>query len=293
MTFRPNMTTRLDGISVLEDLRYRRWSGGIADLWHASCAAGASGEYVSEHPRLFVVLEREGGDAALRLAPRGGVVPAPRMAHLLSYIPAGVPIWSRVDAPMRIRHLDVHFDVATLSERLGEVPDAAALATPRLQFADDRLLGLSRLIAEDCSSASTRHDLYGDGLTTALFIELMRLGPPSVRRRSALPPRQLRRATAYIEENCLRGIRLQELADLTGLSQSYFSHAFKAATGVPPYQWHMQARIRRVQEMLARSGLPLTEIAAAAGFADQAHLTRAFRRVVGTTPAAWRRDRGA
>ncbi|RAI43493.1 AraC family transcriptional regulator [Rhodoplanes roseus] len=284
------MTSRIDGIAVLEDLRYRRWPGAIADVWHAACAAGARGEYVSESPRLFVVLDREGGDTALRLGPGAADMPTPRVTNPMSYIPAGMPIWSRVDAPMRIRHLDIHFDVATIAERLGEEPDRVALATPRLQFTDPRLLGLARLIAEECSTQGVRHDLYGDSLVTALFIDLMRVGPPAARRRSALSPRQLDRATAYIEENCLRGIRLQDLAALTGLSQSYFSHAFKAATGVPPYQWHMQARIRKVQDMLARSGLPLTEIAATAGFADQAHLTRVFRRIVGTTPAAWRRD---
>ncbi|MDC7787394.1 AraC family transcriptional regulator [Rhodoplanes sp. TEM] len=291
MSFRPNMTSRIEGISVLDALRWRRWSGAVADVWHAACAAGARGEYVSQHPRLFVVLDREGGDSALRLSARGTDLPAPLTAHAMSYIPAGVPIWSRVDASMRIRHLDIHFDVATLAERIGEAPDRTALATPRLQFTDERLFALARLIAEDCCGPDARHDVYGDSLVTALFVDLMRLGPsPALRRRSALSPRQLGRATAYIEENCLRALRLQELADLIGLSQSYFSHAFKAATGVPPYQWHMQARIRKVQEMLAGSALPLTEIAVSAGFADQAHLTRVFRRHVGTTPAAWRRD---
>ncbi|WP_244670615.1 helix-turn-helix domain-containing protein [Rhodoplanes elegans] len=288
--FTPNMTSRIEGIAVLEDLRFRRWPGAVADVWHAACAAGAHGEYVSEHPRLFVVLERAGGGAALRLSARGAERPAPPAVHAMSFVPAGVPVWSRVDAAMRIRHLDIHFDVAALSARIGEAPDRTALATPRLQFTDARIFSLARLIAEECGGPDTRHDVYGESLITALFIDLMRLAPDPTRRRSALSPRQLDRAVAYLEENCLRGLRLEELAALTGLSQSYFSHAFKAATGVPPYQWHMQARIRRVQEMLSRSALPLTEIAQAAGFADQAHLTRVFRRQVGTTPAAWRRD---
>ncbi|WP_312861762.1 helix-turn-helix transcriptional regulator [Segnochrobactrum spirostomi] len=96
--------------------------------------------------------------------------------------------------------------------------------------------------------------------------------------------------TDYLEEHALGAVRLQDLADLVGLSQSHFSRAFKAATGLPPHQWHMQARIRRVQTMLS-DGLPLNHIAASAGFADQAHFTRVFRRVVGVTPAVWRRER--
>jgi AraC-like DNA-binding protein len=57
----------------------------------------------------------------------------------------------------------------------------------------------------------------------------------------------------------------------------------------------MQARIRKVQQMLTLDSLTLTEIASVAGFSDQAHFTRVFKKVVGLTPADWRRDyaRGA
>ena len=291
MAFQPGMTSKLEGIAVLEDLRYRSWNGVIADVWHAACVAGARGEYVSNNPRLFIVIERQGGDSDLRLSPRGAAVAASGVAQHASYVPAGVPLWSRIDEPMRIRHLDLHFDVRALAERLGEDLDDTHLARPRLKFTDERLLALARLIAAECTSPDEHHQLYGDGLTLALFIDLLGLGRAQPRKRTALAAWQLRRAKAFIEANCLRGIRLQELAELTELSQSYFSHAFKAATGLPPYRWHMQARIRKVQEMLAGTELPLTEIAVAAGFADQAHFTRVFRGIVGVTPGEWRRAR--
>lgn len=289
MTFKPRMTSRLEGITILEDLRWRRWNGVIADVWHVHCAAGARGHYVSKDARLFVVLERHGGQSNLQLAARGSDLPAARTPHHMSFVPADMPLWSRIDEPLRLRHLDLHFDVATLSERLGEELDAGRLATPRLGFADERLLSFAQLIAAECVDPDLHHDLYGDGLVLALFIDLLQLGRSRPAKRTALTERQLRRVTSFIEENCLRNIRLQELADLAELSQSYFSHAFKAATGLPPHQWHMKARMRKVEGMLARPDLPLTEIAAAAGFADQAHFTRTFRRLTGVTPAAWRR----
>ncbi|MDQ0468091.1 helix-turn-helix domain-containing protein [Labrys wisconsinensis] len=290
MSFKPRMTSKLEGIRVVEDLKWRAWNGVVADVWHAACGAGARGDYVSRDARLFVVLEKQGGHSDLRLSPLGADLPACRAPQHLSFVPADMPLWSRIDEAMRVRHLDLHFDAAALGERLGEALDPARLATPRLRFVDERLLGLARLIAAECVEPS-HHELYGDGLTVALFVDLMRLGRDRPRRRTALAGWQLRRAIAFIEDNCLRNIRLQELADLTELSQSYFSHAFKAATGLPPHQWHMQARIRRVQAMLANAELALTDIAAAAGFADQAHLTRVFRGVTGQTPAAWRRAR--
>lgn len=288
MPFRPRMTSSIEGITLLDDLHWRRWNGVVADVWRVHCARGARGEYVSEDARLFVVLERQRGHTELQLSARSGAIAACPPVHM-SYVPAGMPLWSRIEVAGNLSHLDLHFDIPTLAERIGEELDPGRLATPRLGFMDERIHALARLIAQECLEPDARHDLYGDGLVVALFIDLMGLGRAQPASRSALSPRQLRRVTAYIEENCLRNIRLSELAALTDLSQSYFSHAFKAATGLPPSQWHMQARMRHVEEMLADPGLPLTEIAAAAGFADQAHFTRVFRRVCGITPAAWRR----
>lgn len=287
MTFQPGMTSRLDGVSVLEPLRWRRWDGVIADVWLAQTANGARGEYVSKHPRVFIMLEKEGGDIDLKLSPQGAGVPAVRGPHA-SYVPAELELWSRTDTGMRLRHLDLHFDVEALAQRFGQAIDAARLAAPRLMFVDARVMDLARLIAAECSGPDMRNDLYGDALTLALTIELFQIGRDRPRKRPTLAAWQLQRSIAFIEDNCMRNIRLQELADLTQLSQTYFSHAFKAATGLPPSRWHMRARIRKVQSLLARVDMSLTDIAMLAGFADQAHFTRVFRRMVGQTPSAWR-----
>ncbi|WP_421698708.1 helix-turn-helix domain-containing protein [Ancylobacter sp.] len=294
MSFQPRMTSTVEGITLLDELHWRSWNGVIADVWHVACAAGAGGHYVSRDARLFVVLEREGGRSDVQLSVDGRPRRVQRAPHRMSFVPADLPIWSHVDEPVRVRHLDLHFHAPTLSERLGEDLDDERLATPRLDFIDPRLFTLAQLIAEECTGPERRHDLYGDGLTLALFIDLLKLGraPSAAARGPALSPRQVRRVTDFIEAHCARNIRLQELAELTGLSQSYFSHAFKAATGVPPYQWHLKARLRRVQALLTDTELPLTEIASATGFTDQAHLTRSFRRLIGATPAAWRRAQG-
>lgn len=287
MTFQPGMTSRLEGVSVLEPLRWRRWDGVIADVWHAQTANGARGEYVSKNPRVFIMLEKEGGDIDLRLSPQGANVPAQRGPHA-SFVPAELELWSRTDTGMRLRHLDLHFDVEALAQRFGRSIDAARLAAPRLMFVDARVMDLARLIAAECGGPDARNDLYGDALTMALTIELFQIGRDRPRKRPTLAAWQLQRSIAFIEDNCMRNIRLQELAELTQLSQTYFSHAFKAATGLPPSRWHMRARIRRVQSLLASVDMSLTDIAMLAGFADQAHFTRVFRRMVGQTPSAWR-----
>jgi AraC family transcriptional regulator len=291
MAFQPRMVSVIEGIKVLDELKCRAWNGVVADLWHAECGAGSTGEYVSPHPRLFVLLEKHGGDFLTSQAPIGRGASSDAHDHPICFVPAGVPLWGRADTGTRIRHLDVHFDPAMLSEKLGEDLDRDRLGELRLMFRDDRILSLARLIAQECESGDPRHALYGDGLTLALLIDVLALGAHAPRKRTPLTPWQARRVTDFIEANCARAIRLEELARLLDLSQSYFSHAFKAATGLPPHQWQMQARVRRAQQLLLQDSAPLTEIAAEAGFADQAHLTRVFRRVVGETPAAWQRGR--
>ncbi|HUA41493.1 MAG TPA: AraC family transcriptional regulator [Streptosporangiaceae bacterium] len=83
---------------------------------------------------------------------------------------------------------------------------------------------------------------------------------------------------------------LAELATLTGLSQFAVLRAFRAATGLPPHAYLNQLRVRRARRLLD-DGLPAAEVAAEIGFADQAHLTRHFKRVVGVPPAAYQRER--
>lgn len=80
---------------------------------------------------------------------------------------------------------------------------------------------------------------------------------------------------------------LADLATDLGMSRYQLLRAFRTTMGVPPYAWLAQYRVTRARGLL-ESGLRPAEAAALVGFADQAHLTRWFRRVVGVTPAAYR-----
>ena len=286
--FHPNMDAITEGFAVIGDLKYRAWHGVLADIWDVQARPGAAGEYVSLHPRLFVVLdEAHSGSINIDSVPSRSLVAA--APARLSFIPAGLRTWSHVVHDTSLRHLDLHFDIPTLVARFAGELDAERLGVPRLMFEDERILALARLLAAECINPGL-HDLYGDSLALALFIELFQVRRDSERRQGQLAARRLRHALDYIEDNCLRSIKLQELADLVGLSQSYFSSAFKASTGLAPHQWQMKARIERVKFRLLQPGASLVQIAHATGFADQAHMTRVFKQFVGVTPAAWRRS---
>ena len=108
-----------------------------------------------------------------------------------------------------------------------------------------------------------------------------------------LAPSQLSRVIDFVDANLGRTVRTRDLAASARLSASYFSQTFRASVGQSPHAFVMRRRVERAQELMLATDKPLSEIALDCGLADQPHLTRLFRRIVGTSPAAWRRLRSA
>lgn len=106
-----------------------------------------------------------------------------------------------------------------------------------------------------------------------------------------LPNWRARRVLQYVEAHLDERITIDALARQAGLSVSHFSRAFKATFGVTVHQYLMQRRVQVAQSMMILTSDRLSEIAVCCGLSDQSHLTRWFRRVVGVTPGAWRRER--
>jgi AraC-like DNA-binding protein len=125
---------------------------------------------------------------------------------------------------------------------------------------------------------SKKLGLHSEGLQLARFRD----------RQGGLSRSQLRRATTFLAKGSLAS--LAEIAAKLGLSPSQLSRAFKTSTGFPPHRWQLNHRIAKAQELLRFSGLPLSQIALATGFAEQSHFTRVFKKVVGVSPGAWQRD---
>ena len=88
----------------------------------------------------------------------------------------------------------------------------------------------------------------------------------------------------YLEAHMTQDISLEEMAKLAGLSQSQFARSFKISTGMPPYKWFLDARIKRAQELLLHGNESIAFIAIQTGFADQSHFTKTFRHATGATP---------
>ncbi|MGW0889493.1 AraC family ligand binding domain-containing protein [Saccharopolyspora sp. NPDC002578] len=103
-------------------------------------------------------------------------------------------------------------------------------------------------------------------------------------------PAGVRAARDYLHAHVAEDFSAQRLAEVAGCSRFALSRAFTAAHGLAPGAYQRQLRLREARRLLG-AGAGAAEAAARCGFADQAHLTRWFRRCYGITPGAFRAGR--
>jgi AraC family transcriptional regulator len=127
-------------------------------------------------------------------------------------------------------------------------------------------------------------------------LALLEGGSSPSRRLSEWPPRgglaswQAKRVAAYVREHIGTRLMVGELAALVRVSLSHFHRRFKVTFGEPPAIYIMHQRMRLAQDLLIRTGAPLSHVALECGLYDQAHFSRAFRRNVGISPRVFRRQ---
>ncbi|MFG3205542.1 GlxA family transcriptional regulator [Streptomyces sp. NPDC048192] len=93
----------------------------------------------------------------------------------------------------------------------------------------------------------------------------------------------------WLEDHCGRDLPLDEIAARAGMSTRTLNRRFREQTGTTPLQWLHRARVRRAQHLLETTPYPVERIAAQTGFGSPTAFRERFRRVVGTSPQAYRR----
>ncbi|OYY90622.1 MAG: hypothetical protein B7Y45_06650 [Sphingomonas sp. 28-66-16] len=106
--------------------------------------------------------------------------------------------------------------------------------------------------------------------------------------RITLTPRTIARVREFIDAHLQERISLDDLARVAGYSRYHFVRAFRQASGVPPYTYLLQMRIRAAAAMLRESDRPIAQIARDTGFATHAQFSTRFRETIGVTPAIFR-----
>ena len=100
---------------------------------------------------------------------------------------------------------------------------------------------------------------------------------------------RLRPLFRYLGENCGDSIQVREAARICGMSESHFMSLFKRVTGLSFVTYFNHFRIERAQALLARTEESMANISQQVGFCDQSYFGTVFRRIVGMTPATYRR----
>jgi AraC-like DNA-binding protein len=100
---------------------------------------------------------------------------------------------------------------------------------------------------------------------------------------------RLRPLFCYLGENCGNPIQVREAARISGMSKSHFMSFFKQVTGLSFINYLNHYRVERAQALLASTNESMASISQEVGFCDQSYFGTVFRKIVGTTPAAYRR----
>ncbi|MBR0781123.1 helix-turn-helix domain-containing protein [Bradyrhizobium iriomotense] len=286
---RPFVPTRREGATV-KSLHSRSWNGLTASVTELVCAKSYCADLCYDCARLSIMLDLDGNVPEMRSEKsRSGPDPA-NTIHNMNFTPAKTEMWAICNETRYTRHISFTFADDALKQLVDEEVSPSAFA-PRLLFYDPALLHIARLFEAEVSREEDSPRLYGDSLSVALLLRLAAFGKAyRTPARGGLPPRRLRMVTDYLREHLADNVGLLELANIAQLSRSHFCRAFRMSTGQSPHQWLLVARIEKAKEMLVSDQFPIAEVAALTGFADQAHLSRHFSRIVGCSPGVWRRQ---
>lgn len=294
MTYLHSMQSEIHGIRALSPAKWRSLDGIVGVHWDAEGQAGASGYYLSPDPRIMLFFtdvsdQIKVADRAADLSRRD------RGLCRAVYVPAGVPMWTRFTKAHRFSHLDLHLHqdrlMRFLSPAIGNSSARTALRKP-IELADPGpIAALASLVVDELSPAA-RHPAFAENLVGSIvtgMLDMTAETEEAVAKTGRLTQAQMNRLTAHFSMNGEQRMTVSDMADLVGLSESWFATVFRETTGKTPLQWQLSRRIEAARELLDDEALSIAEIAAQFGFSDQAHFTKVFRQFTGDTPAAWRK----
>lgn len=173
-------------------------------------------------------------------------------------------------------------------------PDALQLISHTANQEDLFIQGVALALKADVESGSASGQIYGESLTNALSVHLLKHycnRTPRIQAYSnGLPSHKLRRVLDYIHSNLEKPLSLESIAAEIGMSQYYFCSLFKQSIGIPPWQYVIQQRVDRAKALLKTSELSILDVSLLSGFANQTHLNKHFHKLVGVTPKTYQKQ---
>jgi AraC family transcriptional regulator len=250
---------------------HRRWSSTDADLrWSAD--------------RHLLVLTETGGTAYTEIRINGckDYVGQDRPGAL-TLVPA------HLERRCAYRLADMTFSALWVDESFLNVPVAA-----RTNVGDPVVRSLISSLSSEVIGGREPTRLYLEHMLALVLMRMSDARPgPTDSRGHPLSRRSLRRVVEFVEENLHADLSVAALAGVAEIPPDGFARRFKASTGSAPHAYVIARRIRRAEALLAETDQEIGAIAVGLGFSSQAHLSHTFRRLIGTTPAAYRKEHDA
>lgn len=271
---------------------------GWRDLYASVASEGSWSATISAVDH-FCLAYCVGGSANITRRIQDAAVPHTallRPGHFGS-IPSGVDTGWKVSGAPRIMLLYLRRSlVERVLNDVFEGDERRANIRPILGEAEPLLEQLSLAVLSALHGAASNERLYADSLANALAVQtLYALGDGTHARRAQQAGRQvvshagMRRVVECIEAGLDQDLSLAMLAEVANYSPHFFARAFKRQMGESLHQYVLQRRLARARQLLLHSSYPISQIAIETGFSSQSHMTSAFRRATGRTPAAFRR----
>jgi AraC family transcriptional regulator len=185
---------------------------------------------------------------------------------------------------------DHETDVATLNVEIDGnwLRRLADLDTPLdrpAEFREDAVAAAGHQILAELQRDDRDSALAIEGLTWEILTACGNQRERPVERRL---PGWLRDARDFLDARLGEPISLRAIAAEAGVHPVHFAATFRRFFGCSVGEYHRRRRFQHARAQLARADVPLAQIAVDAGFADQSHLTRTFKRFTGMTPSRYR-----
>lgn len=204
----------------------------------------------------------------------------------LSFVPAGI------DRKCAYKSADLNYSALWISPQLADRWDLPSPGSQiRVNGADGVIGAIMHSLRDELAEGGSLDAAYVEQAARLVVHRLAHLDGRSDRKIGGRFSRTtLARIDDFIDAHLKEQISLADLAALAGVSVDGFARRFKATTGQTAYAWILERRVRRAADRLRGGATDLGRLALEVGFSSQSHLTTTFRRLRGTTPAAWRRQ---
>jgi AraC family transcriptional regulator len=184
---------------------------------------------------------------------------------------------------MEPRYVAAQFESLGLPANGAELRDLPARPDPGL-------LELGCRLADALEHGLSGNELYCEVLLEAILTRIIiRHATATSGRmpyREILTPAKLRVLVALINQNLSSRLRLGDLAAAAALSPAHLARSFRNSAGIPLHRYVLHRRLERARSLLSEAGARVHTVASQCGFADAPHLSKAYRKAYGVTPAA-------